>query len=78
MHIGKALLWGPLLLSAACWADTPGGGSAPSGTPPQASAEMKAAFEACKAQGKPGDSAFESCMSSKGFKRPEGKPPGGA
>lgn len=43
-------------------------------SPPPMSADMKAAFDACKAQGKPGDTAFDSCMSSKGFKKPEGGP----
>lgn len=32
------------------------------------STEMKAAFEACKSSGKPGETAFDSCMESKGFK----------
>ncbi|HIV69764.1 MAG TPA: hypothetical protein H9903_02410 [Candidatus Aquabacterium excrementipullorum] len=47
------------------------------GSPPQASAEMKAAFEACQTKGKPGDQAFEDCMTSKGFKKPDRaqKPP---
>lgn len=45
------------------------------GAPPAASAEMKAAFEACKSKGKPGDQAFEDCMTSKGFKKPEGGEP---
>jgi len=53
---------------------TPPGGDG-QGNPPPMSAELKAAFEACKAQGKPGDAAFETCMASKGFKKPEGKPP---
>lgn len=49
------------------------------GDRPQISAEMKAAFEACKASGKPGDTAFDTCMESKGFKKPadsgHGQPP---
>jgi len=75
MRSGRFLLCCSLLLASASWAETPSG-NMPSGNPPQVSAEMKAAFEACKSQGRPGDSAFESCMSGKGFKRPEGKPPG--
>lgn len=43
---------------------------------PEVSAEMKAAFEACKTTGKPGDTAFESCMTSKGFTKPSGMPGG--
>jgi hypothetical protein len=74
----SSLMWA----ASACWAQSAGGASGvggPSGNPPQLSAELKAAFEACKSQGKPGDSAFEACMTSKGFKRPSGgqKPPSG-
>ena len=47
------------------------------GDRPPISAEMKAAFEACKSSGKPGDTAFDSCMSSKGFTKPTGAPPQG-
>lgn len=73
---------GALLVANACtyvWAassDAPPDGG-PQGGPPAMSAEFKAAFDACTSQGKPGDSAFESCMTSKGFKKPEGgqRPP---
>lgn len=44
----------------------------PKGDRPPISAEMKAAFEACKTNGKPGDATFDSCMESKGFKKPTG------
>jgi hypothetical protein len=44
------------------------------GGPPPMSAALKAAFEACQSQGKPGDAAFEACMSSKGFTKPSGNP----
>ena len=52
------------------WAQPSGGGDRP-----PMSADLKAAFEACHAQGHPGDSAFEACMASKGFKKPEGAVP---
>jgi hypothetical protein len=71
-----------LVATSACSAqssDNGGSGDGPgrhgpgqSGGPPPASAEMKAAFDACRSQGKPGDTAFDTCMASKGFKRPEG------
>lgn len=72
MNLAKTLaktLWMPLaLLAAAAQAQ-------PSGERPPVSAEMKAAFEACMSQGKPGDAAFDACMTAKGFKKPEGQPP---
>ncbi|QFI53651.1 hypothetical protein [Aeromonas simiae] len=40
---------------------------------PQISAEMKAAFNACKESGRPGGEDFDSCMASKGFAKPEGR-----
>ena len=45
--------------------------------PPPMSAEMKAAFEACKSKGRPGETAFDECMTSKGFTKPQGgqRPP---
>lgn len=49
----------------------------PKGDRPAISAEMKAAFESCKSSGKPGDASFDSCMESKGFKKPSGNPPQG-
>lgn len=75
----KVILFAGLLvtLGTSAWAQatgTPPSGEG-QGNPPPMSAELKAAFEACKAQGKPGDAAFETCMASKGFKKPEGKPP---
>lgn len=60
-----------LLLSSLAFAESRGGGH------PEPSSEMKAAFEACKSSGKPGDTAFDSCMESKGFKKPQGGGPGG-
>lgn len=45
---------------------------------PKGPAGLEAAMEACKAQGKPGDAAFESCMTAKGFQKPSGPPPSGA
>lgn len=55
-----------------------GSASAPSGdgrpAPPPMSAEMKAAFEACKSKGRPGETAFDDCMTSKGFKKPTDGP----
>jgi len=83
MKFAATLLLGATLLGAAAsWAQSSGGGSGSGGAPgnpPQVSAELKAAFEACKSQGKPGDAAFEACMTSKGFKRPSGgqNPPSG-
>lgn len=44
---------------------------------PKGPAGLEAAMEACKSQGQPGDSAFEACMTSKGFKKPSGPPPSG-
>lgn len=44
----------------------------PRGNHPPPSAEMKVAFEACKELGRPGETAFDNCMQSKGFKKPEG------
>jgi len=44
------------------------------GGPPPMNAALKAAFDACQSQGKPGDAAFEACMSSKGFTKPSGNP----
>lgn len=44
------------------------------GGPPPANAALKAAFDACQSQGKPGDAAFETCMTSKGFTKPTGNP----
>ena len=38
---------------------------------PEPRPEMKAAFEACQATAKPRSDAFDACMSSKGFKKPE-------
>lgn len=40
-------------------------------TRPLLNEKVKAAFEECKVQGRPSSEAFESCMQSKGFKRPE-------
>lgn len=37
---------------------------------PAISVEMKAAFESCKALGKPHEAAFDDCMKSKGFEKP--------
>lgn len=84
MHLSSLRLVRLTVFAAACVSaaaraqsgEPPAGG--PPGDHPQVSAEMKAAFEACKSQGRPGDTAFDSCMSSKGFKRPDGapKPPG--
>jgi hypothetical protein len=42
---------------------------------PPVNAELQAALEACKSKGKPGDSAFEECMTSKGLQKPAGAPP---
>ena len=56
--------------AAFAWAQSGGGGDRP-----PVSAALKAAFEACQAQGHPGDAAFDACMASKGFKKPEGAPP---
>lgn len=53
-------------------------GAAESGMPPgphEMPAAMKAAFDICKKSGRPGDSKFEACMASKGFKRPDGPRP---
>lgn len=37
----------------------------------QARPGVKAALEECKAQGRPGDGTFATCMEGKGFKKPE-------
>jgi hypothetical protein len=66
----KVILVVATLLSSVAFAQ-----QGPQGSRPEPSAEMKAAFEACKSSGKPGDTAFESCMSSKGFAKPSGTPP---
>ncbi|BEU98022.1 hypothetical protein ACDW_37270 [Acidovorax sp. DW039] len=73
MNLAKTL-WMPLALLAAAAQAQPSG-PPPSGERPPISAEMKAAFEACMSQGKPGDAAFDACMTAKGFKKPEGQPP---
>lgn len=62
------------VLSVSAFAQTANQQQPPKGDRPQISAEMKAAFEACKASGKPGDTAFDTCMESKGFKKPAGGP----
>lgn len=38
---------------------------------PALNGAIKAAFDECKALGRPGESAFTTCMESKGFKKPE-------
>lgn len=55
-----------------------GRGGGHHGAPPERSEEMKAAMEACKASvttadenGRPDRTAFEACMTEKGFTRPE-------
>lgn len=63
----------PLLLSlVACTAMAADQDSRTPPKPPrEMSAEMKAALDSCRESGKPGDSAFESCMAEQGFARPE-------
>lgn len=65
------------VLTMSAFAQTANQPQGPKGDRPAISAEMKAAFEACKASGKPGDTAFDTCMSSKGFTKPTGTPPQG-
>ena len=72
MNFAKAAALSLTLLASGAWAQPAGG--PPGGDRPPMSAELKAAFEACQAQGKPGDAAFEACMTAKGFKKPEGAP----
>ncbi|GAB4060144.1 hypothetical protein [Uliginosibacterium sediminicola] len=75
MRATKLLLSLCGLLCSVSWAASSSSASNPGpGGQPPLSAELKAAFDACKPQGKPGDAAFEACMSSKGFKKPEGAP----
>lgn len=51
--------------------------NAQQGNPPSDGPDgLSEAMEACKSEGKPGDSAFDSCMSSKGFEKPQGGPQG--
>jgi hypothetical protein len=73
MNLAKAAWLSLTLLAPMAWAQP--NGAPPQGERPPISAEMKAAFEACQAQGRPGDAAFEACMTAKGFKKPEGAPP---
>jgi hypothetical protein len=66
------------LAGASAFAQPSQGQGGPSGGQPAApTPEMKAAFEACKSQGKPGEAAFDACMTARGFKKPEGQHGGG-
>ena len=55
MNFAKAAAFSLTLLASGAWAQPAGG--PPGGDRPPMSAELKAAFEACQAQGKPGDAA---------------------
>lgn len=77
MNVVKVAVCSAGLWCSMVWAQSSNGAPPKPNDMPPVSAEMKAAFEACKSQGKPGDTAFDACMTSKGFKKPEGgqKPP---